>query len=122
MQTFPQAGIITSLNIDEALAKVHIPLLNVETDWIQVSTNLLFEEDAQAEQLELTEMRIDPLNKLGVDEPHPGIGHTFALGHSGTVQSISLRRVTYGTLKVGDEVLVVFLNGDINAGVVAARL
>lgn len=122
MGAFPQAGIITSLNVEERKAKAYLPLLGIETGWIPVATNLLIEEDIKGEGAEFTEVRIDPLNKLGVDEPHPGIGHTFALGHQGTVEVFALRRIAYGTLKVGDEVLVVFLNGDVNNGVVAARL
>jgi hypothetical protein len=120
--TFPQAGIITSLNMKERKAKTYLPLLGIETDWMPVATNLLFEEEVEGEGLEFMKIRIDPMNPLGIDEPHPEIGHTFALGHQGTVKAFALRRIVYGTIKVGDEAVVVFLNGDINNGVVVARL
>lgn len=110
--TYPQAGVVTSLDRQSGRAKVYLPLFGIETDWIAVATNLLYEE-----RLEVSELRLEPLNPEGIEDPHPGIGHTFQVAHAGCVA-----RVDFGTLRVGDEVLVLFLNGDLNEGVVFARL
>lgn len=122
MPTFPQAGIVTSLDKAKALARVQIPVLGIETGWIPVSTNLLYEDSLIETQIDITEITIDPMNPIGTDEPHPGVSHTNLHGHQGSVNQAHIERATYGTLKVGNEVVVVFLNGDINDGVVIARM
>ncbi|SHN73124.1 hypothetical protein [Desulfitobacterium chlororespirans] len=83
----PQLGILTSLSGNTA--KVYLPLFKIETGWIRVSSNLLYEKEVQL---------------------------------TGQPESFSFNEMVYNTLKVGDEVLVVFANGDINQGIVALRM
>lgn len=130
MPTFPQAGIITGLNADEALAKVHIPLLGIETNWIPVATGILYEVQVNFTEIgfdspQMTDISVSS-GKVSAPPMCPGIFSSLTssqvTGSAVSSPSGAAQRVDWGTLKVGDEVLVVFLNGDINAGVVAARL
>lgn len=73
----PQAGIVTSLDIQNRRAKVFLPLFNIETDWIAVAKNIIY----------------SLVNIVGEVD----------------------------ILTVGDEVAVIFLNGDLNDGRVIAR-
>ncbi|ADY55141.1 putative phage baseplate assembly protein V [Syntrophobotulus glycolicus DSM 8271] len=82
---FPQLGVLTSIGGNTA--RVYLPLFKVETGWIRISSNLLYE-------LEVT-----------------------LAGQPGTFDKIA-----YDTLKIGDEVLVVFANGDINQGIITVRV
>jgi hypothetical protein len=114
MNTFPQAGILMALNAEKAEAIVMIPLFNMETDWCPVCKNLLYQEEVKLEKPVLT---ADPPSTI--DKPPGTPPDTFVAVNAtaGTIQ-----KETYGSLKVGDEVLVVFLNGDIHQPVVAGRL
>jgi phage baseplate assembly protein gpV len=115
--SFPQAGIITSLDARKARAKVHIPLLGLETGWIPVATGLFYEERVQMEGPVITADPSGTIERPPKEDPPPPYTFTRINGQAGTVE-----RLSYGTLRVGDEVVVVFLNGDINSGVVIARL
>jgi hypothetical protein len=110
---FPQAGILTSLNKEEAMAKVMIPLLQHETEWCPVVTNLLYEKEIEEENIESDDPTI-----------YANIPKTVVVvsGPKGTESKRKVQREKYGTLQVGDEVLVIFLNGDIHQPVVAGRL
>jgi len=115
--TFPQAGIVTTLDTQKGQAKVFIPLLGVETGWIPVATGLLYEEKIEMTTPVITADPSGTIERPPKEEPPPPYTFTKINGQAGTVE-----RINYGTLKVGDEVVVVFLNGDINSGVVIARL
>lgn len=110
---FPQAGIITSLDPGAAKAKVFLPLFKIETGWIPVATNLLYEEQVTMEDPVLT---ADPPGLI--DRP-PGDPDITFLSVNATAGTAS--RINWGTLQVGDEVAVIFLNGDLNQGRVIAR-
>ncbi|TEB09297.1 hypothetical protein [Pelotomaculum propionicicum] len=112
---FPQAGIITSLNVEQALAKVFIPLFKIETTWIPVSTNLLYETKIKATTLERDS------HTVYYDSEKISINST-ASGPKETSSQETMERIEWGTLKVGNEVVVVFLNGNLNAGRVIARI
>ncbi|MDI6711462.1 MAG: hypothetical protein QME76_12410 [Bacillota bacterium] len=106
-----QAGVITALDAAAAKAMVFLPLLKLETGWIPVATNLLFETGVSLQA---------PVVNSGTIERPPGetsISFTKISAASGSASGIR-----YGTLKVGDQVVVIFLNGDLNQGVVIARL
>lgn len=119
---FPQAGIVTSLRTDpdnsnNKEARVYIPLLKLETDWIRVSSNLVYEESVVLEAPVIT---ADPSSTIQhpPKESPPAPTLFFEInGHGGTAAKIK-----WGSLKVGDEVITVFLNGDVNQGVVIARM
>lgn len=83
----PQLGVLTSLSGNTA--RVYFPLFKLESGWIRIASNLLYEKEV-----------------------------TLA-GHPETE---NFSRIGYNTLKVGDEVLVVFANGDINQGIVTVRV
>lgn len=122
--SMPQAGIITSLNKDAGQAKAFLPLFKIETAWIPVATNLLYEE-----KIEMTELKSTGLGReshtVYTDSAKTTVKDTAsgpaATASSETIQSQTIERSEWGTLKVGDEVLVVFLNGDINQGRIIAR-
>ncbi|WCK53834.1 hypothetical protein PP175_21330 [Aneurinibacillus sp. Ricciae_BoGa-3] len=105
MSTFPQAGILTSLNVDSAEAKVAIPLFNFETDWCPISTHLLYQTDVELSNVTLQNVQIGTVSS-----------------ESGTIESLKAEKIKFSTLKVGDEVLLTFLNGDIHRPIVVARL
>ena len=107
---FPQAGILTSLALDGNMAKVYLPLFKLETGWIRLSTNLLFEKSIKLKTLVITTGTIDRSGDTS-------ISYSQIQGESGTIDELS-----WDTLKIGDEVLVLFVNGDINMGVVTNRL
>lgn len=106
---FPQAGIITSLDVAGAKAKVLLPIFGIETPWIPVAANLLYETQADILELAIERGAIAPPG----DSP---IEFTSINAQGG-----SAGKIAWGTLKVGDEVAVIFLNGDINSGRVIAR-
>lgn len=112
---FPQAGIITSLNVSDAKAKVFLPLYKIETSWIPVASNLLYETTVKAISLERDSHTVyNDLEKTSVN--------SLASGPKETSAQETIERIEWGTLKVGDEVVVVFLNGDLNDGRVIARI
>ncbi len=115
---FPQAGVISSLNAEKAEAKVWIGLLNFETDWCPVATNLLYEKEVELEGVE-----IDTIRMMDITTTSPEVG-SFSLLSSpkGTIEKMRVKNMKFNTLQVGDEVLVVFLNGDPHTPVVTARL
>lgn len=110
---FPQAGIITSLDGESAKAKVFLPLFKIETGWIPVATNLLYQEQVTMEEPALT---ADPPGTILRPPGDPAISFTSISATAGTAS-----RMNWGTLQVGDEVAVIFLNGDLNQGRVIAR-
>jgi len=110
---FPQAGIITSLDSGTARAKVFLPLFKIETAWIPVATNLLYESQVTMEEPVLT---ADPPGSIQRPPGDPAISFTAVNATAGTVEKLN-----WGTLKVGDEVAVIFLNGNLNEGRVIAR-
>ncbi|WP_128739138.1 hypothetical protein [Desulfocucumis palustris] len=119
---YPQAGIVTSLrtdpdNPDGKEAKVFIPLMKLETDWIRVAANLVYEEKAELERPVITADPSSTIQHPPKESPPPSTLFTDINGHAGTV-----KKVTWGTLRTGDEVIVVFLAGDINQGVIVARM
>lgn len=118
--TFPQAGIITSLDIQKGQAKVFIPLLGVETSWIPVATGLLYETKAKVTSISTSNVQATNGN-VSAPIPCPGSFSSWTANQLSAPNG-TIERVDWGTLKVGDEVVVVFLNGDINSGVVIARL
>lgn len=95
---FPQSGIMTSLDVPNTQGKAHIPLLNQETDWCPVATNLLYE------------------NESTINLSSPIITETSQY------TTLSVSKKEDKTLKVGDEVLIIFLNGDPHSPVISARL
>jgi len=119
---FPQAGVVTSLRTDpdnskRKEAKVYIPLFKQETDWIRVSTNLVYEENVSLDTPVITADPSGAIQHPPKDNP-PAPTLFWAIGgQAGTVA-----KITWATLKVGDEVITVFLNGDLNQGVVIARM
>ncbi|MEW6423183.1 MAG: hypothetical protein AB1523_00305 [Bacillota bacterium] len=113
---FPQAGIITSLDAGAAKAKVFLPLFKIETGWIPVATNLLYQEQVTMKTPVLTADPLGTIEKPPKESPPPPDYFTAINAHAGTAEKIS-----WGTLKVGDEVVVIFLNGDLNEGRVIAR-
>lgn len=109
----PQAGIITSLDPVAARAKVFLPLFKIETGWIPVATNLLYEVQVTVEHPVLT---ADPPGLIDRPPGDPDISFTSITATAGTAS-----RMNWGTLQVGDEVAVIFLSGDLNQGRVIAR-
>jgi len=120
----PQAGIITSLNATERRAKIFLPLFKIETNWIPVASNLLYDTTVGLQQV--------GLDAIGASEVQAGPGEvdgasftaweaTAASASSAAAAAGSVSRINYGSLQVGDEVAVIFLNGDINQGRVIAR-
>lgn len=75
MNTFPQVGIVTSVDLGTYRVRVHLPLMNHETDWLRVSSHY--------------------------------VGAGWGLR---------------APLHVGNEVLVVFENGDLNSGIVTGAM
>lgn len=119
---FPQAGIITSLRADpdngkRKEAKVYIPLFKLETDWIRVSANLVYEENVSFNTPVITADPSGTIKHPPVDNPPAPTLFYEINGQAGTAAKIS-----WETLKVGDEVITFFLNGDPNQGVVIARM
>lgn len=112
---FPQAGIITSLDINNAVAKVFLPLYKIETGWIPVATNLLYEANAKATGLERD-------NHTVYSDTDKTVVNAQASGPKETSTQETIQRIEWGSLTVGDEVAVIFLNGDLNQGRVIARL
>ncbi|AEG60011.1 hypothetical protein [Desulforamulus ruminis] len=116
---FPQAGVITSLNGREA--RVYLPLFKMETGWVRVATNLLYEKAVTMSQGGVNSVStgggqiIRPPGEPTIEftEMTTG-GCSFATG--------SCTEIQFGTLQVGDEVVIVFLNGNINDGRVIARM
>ncbi len=127
--SMPQAGIVTSLNKDAGQAKAFLPLFKIETGWIPVATNLLYETQVGMQQIQIASPAATDVQATGgtVAAPPmcPGTFSTWGAAALGASQAAapsgSVDRVDYGTLQVGDEVLVVFLNGDINQGRIIAR-
>jgi hypothetical protein len=121
---YPQAGIITSLDVLIGKAKVFLPLFKIETDWIAVASNLLYEENITANNLESTGLERDNHNvyadaeKITLKPDASGLKET---GSQETITTQTIKNIMWGTLKVGNEVAVIFLNGDINQGRVIAR-
>ncbi|WCK55434.1 hypothetical protein PP175_05645 [Aneurinibacillus sp. Ricciae_BoGa-3] len=110
---FPQTGILSSLDVDKAEAKVAIPLFNMETDWCPVATHLLYQTNVEENTVEADNPTIySDSEKTSV---------TIS-GAKEIETKVTLQKEKYGTLKVGDEVLVIFLNGNIHWPIVAARL
>ncbi|HWP96403.1 MAG TPA: hypothetical protein VN426_06100 [Syntrophomonadaceae bacterium] len=126
---FPQAGIISSLDTAGRRAKVFLPLFKIETGWIPVASNLLYETQVSLHQIQINSPAATTVEASSgtVDAPAscPGTFATWAAAALNADQvnapSGSVGRVDYGTLKVGDEVAVIFLNGDVNQGRVIAR-
>jgi hypothetical protein len=113
MNTFPQAGILMALNAEKAEAIVMIPLFNMETDWCPVAKNLLYEQTIE-------ESGITSDNPVFYsDKEKTSVVTSAAVGEE-TKRNITMQK--YGSLQTGDEVLVIFLNGDIHQPVVAGRL
>lgn len=111
---FPQAGIITSLVIESARAKVFLPLFKLETGWIPVATTLLYETGVKSTGLERDNHTVySDADKTVVNAPASGPKET-------STQEIA-ERIEWTTLQAGDEVAVIFLNGDLNDGRVIAR-
>jgi len=128
-QGLPQAGIITSLDRAAGQAKVFLPLFKLETAWIPVASNLLYDTQVSMQQIKFNSPAATGIEATGgtVDAPAscPGTftswGAATLSAAQATAPSGSVGRIDYGTLQVGDEVVVVFLNGDINQGRVIAR-
>jgi hypothetical protein len=126
---FPQAGILTSLDAAAGKAKVMIPLYKIETSWIPVASNLLYDTQVNMQQIQVNSPAATGIEATGgtVDAPAscPGTFTSWGAATLSAVQATapsgSVGRMDYGTLKVGDEVAVIFLNGDINDGRVIAR-
>lgn len=123
-QGLPQAGIITSLDRASGLAKVFLPLFKIETSWIPVASNLLYEEQIVATDIEATQLERN--SHTVYEDAEKATVKTSATGPVATASVESIQRqdikmMTWGTLQVGDEVAVIFLNGDINQGRVIAR-
>lgn len=111
---FPQAGIITSLDNIVARAKVFLPLYKIETDWIQVAANLMYETKVKATGLERDNHTVySDTEKTVVNAP--------ASGPKETASQETMQKIEWGTLSVGDEVAVIFLNGNLNEGRIIAR-
>lgn len=122
---FPQAGIITSLDAPKGKAKVFIPLYKIETAWIPVASNLLYEEKITATTLKSTGLERAPHTVYAEDEKItviPTASGAKAVASEETINKQTIDKFEWKTLKVGDEVVVVFLNGDINDGRVIARI
>ncbi len=121
---FPQAGIITSLDFSRGKAKVFIPLYKIETSWIPVATNLLYEEMVNATKLVSSQLERAP-HTVYADEDKTTVVNTAcgakAVADQEVVGAQTIRRLEWHTLRVGDEVVVVFLNGNINDGRIVAR-
>lgn len=123
-QGLPQAGIITSLNKSTGLAKVFLPLFKIETDWIPVASNLLYEEFIVATNIHSTTLErnshtvYEDAEKTTVKASATG---PVATASTESIQRQDVKKMTWGTLQVGDEVAVIFLNGDVNQGRVIAR-
>jgi len=113
---YPQAGIITSLDIAGARAKVHLPLFGIETSWIPMASGMIYEEQVTMETPVLTADPSGTIEKPPKEDPPPPDLFTAINAQAG-----SAAKLTWGTLKVGDEVVVVFLNGDLNEGRIIAR-
>lgn len=111
---FPQAGVITSLDVEKARAKVFLPLFKIETSWIPVATNLLYETGVKATGLERD-------NHTVYSDPEKTTVNSLASGPKETSTRETAEKIEWSTLRVGDEVLLVFLNGDLNEGRVIAR-
>lgn len=112
-QCFPQSGILTSLNAAKAEAKVMIPILQHETEWCPVITNLFYEKNVQETDIESDNFTL-----------YSDILQTSAIvsGPKSTEAKRKIQKQEYHTLQVGDEVLVIFLNGDIHQPIVIGRL
>lgn len=127
---FPQAGIITSLDKALALAKVVLPLFKIETGWIPVATNLLYETGVTLGNVTLDTPSVTTVTmgagSISAPSPCPGSfsGMTSEQlsGEQAAAPSGSVQRVDYGTLAVGDEVVIIFVNGNLNDGRVIARI
>jgi hypothetical protein len=110
---FPQAGILTSLNTEKAEGIVMIHLLQHETDWCPIAKNLLYQEKVQESNITF----VNPI--VYSDEEKTTV---VTSGAAGQEESRTIETQKYNSLQVGDEVLVVFLNGDIHQPIIAARL
>lgn len=111
---FPQVGIITSLDAEKALAKVFLPLYKIETGWIPVATNLFYETGVKATSLERD-------NHTVYSDQEKTSVNVLASGPKETASQETAEKIEWTTLKVGDEVVVVFINGNLNDGRVIAR-
>lgn len=111
---FPQAGIITSLDAGNAKAKVYLPLYKIETGWIPVATNLFYETGVKATGLERD-------NHTVYSDQEKTSVNTLASGPKETSSQETADKIEWTTLQVGDEVVVVFINGNLNDGRVMAR-
>lgn len=127
---FPQAGIITSLDTARAKAKVLIPLYKIETSWIPVATNLLYDLRNRLTGIQVVSPEASTVQaEMGTVDAPASCPGTFGTWQAQTMTATqasapsgSLDRIDYGTLQVGDEVVVVFINGNINDGRVIARI
>ncbi len=125
----PQAGIITTLDTANSRAKVFLPLFKIETDWIPVASNLLYETSVNMQEVSMDTVSASTVQAsagtVGAGEFCPGSFSSWAAEEMSAdlldISSASINNITYGSMKVGDEVVVVFLNGDVNQGRVIAR-
>ncbi|NLI12804.1 MAG: hypothetical protein GX425_09315 [Peptococcaceae bacterium] len=111
---FPQAGIITSLDAAAGRAKVFLPLYKIETTFIPVASNLLYETGITATGLERD-------NHTVYSDPDKTVVNPQASGPKETSSQETAEKIEWTTLQVGDEVAVIFLNGNLNDGRVIAR-
>lgn len=123
-QGLSQAGIITSLNKSAGQAKVFLPLFKIETAWIPIASNLLYEEEIAAENIESTGLGRSPHTVYS--DPDKTTAKDTASGAAATasaetIQNQTIQKMVWGSLQVGDEVAVIFMNGDVNQGRVIAR-
>ena len=111
---FPQAGIITSFDAASCRAKVFLPLFKIETTFIPVASNMLYETGIKSTGLERDNHTVySNQEKTVINAP--------ASGPKETSSQETAERIEWTTLQVGDEVAVIFLNGNLNDGRIIAR-
>ena len=101
---FPQFGIVTSLNGDTREAKVYLPLLDMETDYIDIAANIPLTGEKLKIKVEGITVRVD--NSYDAE---------YSDGSQAVVSSLK-------GLENGSHVIVSFMDGDAENAVVTALL
>lgn len=102
---FPQFGIVTSLNGDIREAKVYLPLLDMETDYIDIAANIPLTGEKLKIKVEGITVRVDN-NSYNAE---------YSDGSQAVVSSVK-------GLENGSHVIVSFMDGNAENAVVTALL